>query len=280
MLHTNCGVLTAANADYWDCLPFLVLSVQDQGGKIAVVDDGLTEKQLDWLKAREVLLFPGKECPEEWRVAKDGPEMRRIPVTAWLKPYRCQQTPFDVTLWIDADAICTRGLAELFARASVRPLLTTDILNIEYSTNAALCVAAGYEACRVVVNAGVLGWSRAYSQLIDDWAETTLRVLHDGRLFKLCTCCDQDTLLLTALREPLWAACVEYDPRYNYPANGLLGEDAAQRKAYALGPNTLKEVREDHPQAFVVHWPWRPKIGGRKPKIAKTPDWMWDGRVV
>lgn len=221
------GVLTGADTAYFYSLQRLVVFCPYP---VAVVDDGLQQTERQWLLERGVQLLEP--------IAPDLPRHKSkssVPWNSFLKPWKCLQSPWEVSYWIDADAIVIHELPELSL-----PFFTAESYNPEAAARSKLLRG---KLTKPPVNAGVFGWQMSNSQFIKDWCELTEQVFEDG-LASECICRDQDVLnlLLQNLSFPILS-----DARLNFPAI---------RKPY----RNFHELKSAHPDAYVIHWNHFPKV--------------------
>lgn len=262
------GVLTAANDAFWRTLHALVRGCQREQVDIAVVDHGLSEVNRQWLVENGVALL---DCKHEYErdlaaIASGHRGHPKAPPEAWWKPLVCQSSPFDHTIWIDADAILLRGAAEMFAALEQGPWLTRDwwIKSDRVpSLYAALCkkiygrLPPDFPEC-CWVNSGVFGFNRGDAWM-DGWRKMCQRITGDSRLLAECRCRDQSALAAWLAGNPKDAPRYIEDSGWNYPANGMMSHEAMRRTIYRPGRDLLKAATIDHPEAKVVHWLGRPK---------------------
>jgi len=192
----GCGVLTACDSAYFPGVQMLVCSLRGLI-PIAVVDLGLDDVQLGWLRARgaQIAAVPA----ENW-VAGRSVSMWQT----WNKPTWCMASPFECTLWLDADTLVVGDLAEVWQLSAVDPLLIAHPDNgREQSRNPDVL----YDALPVkqrlahgAVQAGVIGLPAATSRrLLDRWAWCVSRVFKNT--YPHTTACwDQGALLWAAER--------------------------------------------------------------------------------
>jgi hypothetical protein len=112
---SGCGVVSAGDDCYFPGLQFLALSLQEKA-PFVVFDLGLVGGQREWLLRRGVrvvgvvdddLLVPRSEIM--WQT--------------WNKPAFLAASPFEVSLWIDADCFVVGDLRPLFDVAGEHPLV-------------------------------------------------------------------------------------------------------------------------------------------------------------
>lgn len=262
------GILTGAKAAFWPTLAALVSSCLEAKVEISVVDCGLRLRHRRWLASKGVSLLP---APCDIRATLSGLRRRNrgmSDIAAWLKPAICLNSPYEDTVWIDADAVVTRDHHELFrlldegswvasekwVDSADLPDLYRDLLQLRLGG----APAPFAQACKI--STGAFGFRRD-DEWLASWRDVCAELMQDVRALPLCRCRDQSALVMmycSAL--DLEMPRVIDDDRFNYPANGLKREDRFKRKRYPLDANLLSAVRDDHPHAIVVHWMGRPKV--------------------
>ncbi|MEL6895711.1 MAG: hypothetical protein AAFP90_06395 [Planctomycetota bacterium] len=267
------GILTAAKSPYWHLLRTQINSVCGEGFSIAVVDHGLTDFQRQEIARRggQVVDVPD---PVLWdhSIADNREGQTIVPYRSWLKPWVCQHSPFDQTVWVDADAITIRNVGRLFDLVADGDFLTLESWTSDQYTlmmyNDLLQRLAdthdlpSRHANASLINAGVLGFS-GRPMWIDQWWELSVKLLSDPSLRKLCETCDQCALVATLCTMDMAVPTprIMRDRGLNWPANGLPSQTNKRRKQYPWGqPDILNRLRDDHPDATVVHW-----LGTEKP---------------
>lgn len=270
------GVLTGAKAAYWPTLAALALACREESVPLAVADHGLTPDQVQVLTADGVLVTP-HACPDVLAPARGNHRPPSAP-EAWLKPRVCLQSPFERTVWIDADAVPVRDVRGLFELPC--PWLTRDWWCNVGSTRTRygkLLAALGLPLAdprTLHVNSGVFSFHHGDLWILD-WATMCDRILLSPDLLRLCGPRDQSALVAVLAQgngPPL-----SDDRTLNYPANGLPSVRMHERRRYPTDPAVmLSAVRADHPKARVVHWlgklkPW--SWGTELPPGTFTKDW-------
>lgn len=262
------GILTGASAIHWPCLGALAIAAANQGIGFAVADHGLK----DWQRA--TLERAGVLWVEHERPGLDDVKSRHkfsSDIKAWWKPWICLAAPFELTAWVDSDAVVTGDLSGLFEQAGQSPCVSTQ--RLWQPDGSALYRGVvdgllGTEASRDVMprfaqlNSGVVAWRRN-EPLIREWRDWCLRIMTDEHLSPLCRVRDQTGLLVAVV-----ARAMRGDPlptlledRYNTPADYLRSGLSKNRLPIRLDPGgLLADATSRHPGAVVVHW-----LGGLKP---------------
>lgn len=262
------GVITGAHAAHWPCLGALALGAHRNVCGFAVADHGLSDwqrKELDRVGVRWIT----HEQPDLSNVRnrlKIVSEMR-----AWWKPWVCLASPFDVTAWIDSDAVVTGDLAELFAMTERGPCVSTQRLWMDgwgKLYREMLTSAVGMETAErwgpdvTNINSGVVAWRRG-DTLLTDWRDACFWLMTDPDLSPLCPVRDQAGLALALVIRSQQGrdAVTLLGDEWNVPADYLPGAKSKHRKPVSLNPEKLLAVAiRRHPMARVVHW-----LGGMKP---------------
>jgi hypothetical protein len=263
------GVLTAANDAFWRTLNTLVRGCIALDVPIAVVDHGLSKAHCEWLTKRSATVIKGSQSYERSlrEIAVDHKNFNpKAPPEAWWKPLVCLESPFERTIWIDADAILLRGAEEMFAAIDSGPWLTRDWWvpsNRAAGLYESLIMAvhgkkpSNFPEC-VWVNSGVFGFSRGDAWL-EGWRDMCQTITGNPEYLSHCRCRDQSALAAWLAANPSTAPRFIEDDRWNYPANGKMAKDAKLRTNYLPTVDLLATCKIDHPEAYVVHWLGRPK---------------------
>lgn len=257
----NRGVLTSASSPYWLTLKLLLMACGEAGVDVAVADQGLLPWQLEWLldNGNAVLSVPRENAAQHQSANFD---------LAWDKPAICLTSPFEQTIWIDSDAVPLRNLEQMFADLEMGPWLSLENFVTELHTRQVYLrlvhrlyghIPPFYtEASKI--NTGVFGFIKG-DPWLKDWAGRCDKYLADAELKKECTLHDQHALVaLLCDPQVVDKPRIHQDRSLNCPANGLGLKESSQRKQYPWeSPDCLELLRNDHPQATVVHWLGRPK---------------------
>jgi predicted O-methyltransferase YrrM len=255
------GVLTSASSPYWLTLRLQLQACGEAGVDMAVADQGLLPWQVDWLvdHGATVLMMPGSTELQHEQANFD---------LAWDKPAICRTSPFEETIWIDADAIPLRHLDLMFDYLQDGAWISLENYVSELHARQLYLrllhaifghIPAFYsQASRI--NSGVFGF-RQGDQWIKDWGTWCDIILSNPTLKQVCDLHDQHALV-AVLCDPqiVDRPKIQDDRSLNCPANGLAIKESSRRKQYPWNAdNCLELLRTDHPQASVVHWLGRPK---------------------
>ncbi len=263
------GILTAANSDFWPILRHHVRSCREQGFDVTVVNHGLIPRQIAAIASigGKVIEHPREAkfslSPRQIREKQDLGNRYEL---AWYKPLLLQASPFDETLWIDADAIPLRGISNLFDLLKDGPFISNDWWcrpwRDMYGTAVRQILGSLPDAffASTWVNSGVFGVRRS-DPVICNWIENCHKIMNDDVALAGSPCRDQTALAVTLSKNPELMRVIS-DWRINMPVNGLIDHQSSQRKNYNFfGPHVMDRLRNDHPHAWVIHWlgpkPWK-----------------------
>jgi hypothetical protein len=187
----GCGVVTAADDCYFPGLQFLAVSLADRC-PLCVYDLGLAGSQLDWLRCRGVPVVA--VCDDDLVVPRGEPMWQ-----TWNKPVFLGASPFDCSLWIDADCLVVGDLGPLFEAVRFAPLVFRHVdprvyqpVNSEGLYNR-FPVRGSRLACGV--QAAVVGVSQGDpGGLVSEWGRACAMFWEPG-LSQLVRCWDQGALL-------------------------------------------------------------------------------------
>lgn len=264
---TTAGIVTAANHSHWRCLAATVLFANLHRIPIAIADHGLTDAQRSNLKRFAVHWIRHQEP----HIPSDMPPHHAIaPPRAWQKPWVCLASPWERSLWIDADAVPVH---------SIRQALENHSPTLQIATNTTWNQSSAYLYARLLttidptaetltdehpetaVNTGVFAWTKG-NQLIDQWRAHAANILAQPHLHGLAGVRDQSAMFLALRFHRLnGGQLVEYlAPEWNTPADNLPAPAANQRRPTPANPTHFLAVAiARHPTAKIVHWLGFPK---------------------
>lgn len=278
---TTRGVLTASDdrRDLARTLPALVQSCRNKSIPITVIDHGLSGVQRRDLRRRGAHIV---KCDADYGknmgyIEKRHAGDKRASIRAWLKPLICSRVaPYDLNIWIDADAVLLRGEDEMFAKVEecggfltrdwwvvgepekMRGLYGKVIQRIYCPERDEPWLSDEEMSSLCHVNSGVFGWRKGAAWL-DGWADMCSRIVNDPEALGKCRCRDQSGLAVWLAGRRENAPPFVEDVRWNYPANGLSAGRREHRKIPPQNVDLLVAARRMHPDAYVVHWLGRPK---------------------
>jgi len=263
--NTTSGIVTGASSEHWPCLGAIAIAAAEESLGFAVADHGLEAWQRDELE------HLGVRWIEHGRPSLDDAKSHRKSendLRAWWKPWICKASPFDLSLWVDADAVLVGDMSELFEKAKLQPCISTQA---RWSPSGRVYrpllqelfpqVDATVSADLLTINSGLLAWSRN-EPLIDEWMQYCERIMPTelaGRVIVR----DQAALLCALLRRYLDGdvGVTLLESAWNVPADNLPSGKSKARKPISLDPcELLATAKRRHPDAKLVHW-----LGGVKP---------------
>jgi hypothetical protein len=257
-MESNFGVLTGASCHYFQCLKLMVHSLNEQGIPLTVLDDGLNGEQIQWLEGKDVVVDDGTSgiVAERFFFNPNNPQI------IYEKPFKCLKSPYEKTVWIDADAIPLKDTMLFFDLLDKNEAFFTKDYYSEQSVSDQLMRelrAPNAEEIDLHFNSGVFGWNST-CEAIELWASVSHYVSTVPELRVLPRCCDQD-MLCYAVHALEMDDLILDGIEYNTPANFYKDEDAEQRKSYEGEDfELLEKIGEDHPSSLVVHWMGLPKL--------------------
>lgn len=264
---TDRGIITGATAKHWPHLAAIALAANQHNIPLAIADHGLTETQRQNLNQFAVRWIHAPHPPIP-PAAATAPAI--ADPKAWAKPWICLASPFDRTLWIDADAIpLLNNLQPLDPNNTAFQIATDNPWNPRSAAmytrlNHALPNLAAPETpdpTAPACNTGIIAWTR-HDPLITRWANTAEILLSHPELTPLCRVRDQSAMWI-AIRDHQTETRQHpsyLDPTWNWPADGLPATEAKNRLPIPYEPHALLETtRKRHPWANIVHWLGRPK---------------------
>lgn len=263
------GVLTGATHHYWTTLRLQVMACREAEVDVAVADHGLTTAQREWLRSQQVDVLD----PPDGTVAGSSQERAMCEWNldnAWQKASLCLASPFDDTIWIDADAVPIGGLDAMFDELDTGSWVTRESFITDLDARQLYLRIVDWVEGRIPknysqisqLNSGVFAFRRE-DAWIRRWSELCEEILDDAEAVRLCWLRDQHALVALLCRSDGAGASPRIlDNRgWNWPANGWTSDKSQQRKQYPWGaPECLELIRRDHPGVSVVHW-----LGGPKP---------------
>ena len=261
------GIVTGAKAIHWPVLAAIALSTNQHALPLAIADHGLTDTQRRYLRAFNVLWINAPEPPIPTILP---PHHAIAEPRAWTKPWTCQASPFERSMWIDSDAVpLFQTLAPLHPQTETFMIATDG----PWNPNAAGMYHALETACpnpsapahtprhALTCNTGIMAWTKG-EPIITSWRNHAATLLAHPHLLALCGVRDQSAMHLT-LRDHAAATGrtpTFLDNTWNTPADNLPAAESANRRPIPVDPRKLLETtRQRHPTANVVHWLGRPK---------------------
>lgn len=246
------GIVTAADANAFRDLQFLIRSIQQQEATypMVVYDLGLTANQRDWIQEAGIrcMSFPTEDSPIR-RVKKMGWWQ------SWLKPFYLFHAPFDRVLWIDTDCTVLGDLSEAFEVIRQGPLLVRDSTDVRTENDPRLYsflkVPTDAQVSGISVNAGVVGLCKHRDKcLLNAWGYGVQWIADNPDKQKLVAWVDQGILLWAILTNSIQNQ-IRDDLRWNQPS---FESTDLIKSAVTNGHSVLEEVRLRFPDAGIVHW--------------------------
>lgn len=273
---TNCsvnengsrGVMTAAGANYFPGLQHLWESISQfaPSCSIACVDLGLNTSQRDWCRSHDIQLIEMLdvvpiELLDAFSDKRNRSQTFQQSRLLWPRPWLVDASPFENTLWIDADAIVIRSLSELFPEIEKDVVVFTDANHPPSSPNHPKLyqLLPVHEVTAKFVNSGVLGVQRGRdNDLIASWKYCVEQAATRLEVRRLISWHDQGALLW-ALHKTMRTHLIRQDVTWNCPPHGFNASRRSERKRYPRA-TFLKDLQRDHPEAGIVHYMSRPKL--------------------
>jgi hypothetical protein len=249
------GVITGGNIKFAPTLEAMALSLQEQGISLLVKDHGLGQP------LRDKLAGYGAIVEEDYTTYSTSlKDITRasgtIPKETWIKPLLCLSSPFERSLWLDADTVPLRDTHKLFEKGS---FVTRDHFipqSLAEYTGRLLARALNKQfiAKYSRINAGVIGFCPADPWLAE-WARLCAEIIQDRKLTRLCVGLDQSVLVTVLCERTLPMPRLLRNSAMNYPVDGFGYKSTHSRLEYpADGKALLAMVRERHQRQLVVHW--------------------------
>ena len=193
----------------------------------------------------------------------------------YYKPYYMLQSPYDYTLWIDADAVVLKELDEIFAKINDGIFFTTDYFAPETCLNDSrlyeeYSAPVPLEHENIAINTGVLGYHFPRDKhIFEKWFKNVNIVNKNPHLKNYIKLYDQGVFIWT-MRETGNIGDIHTDPKYNYPAKRNLYEYHENKFDYdykwpspdmpKMGGDIIDNIKLDNPNAVIAHFAGRPKL--------------------
>lgn len=258
----NCGILTQSDDVYFDHLRLLVYSLSKTNRDVPIVcaDSGLSVANRRW-------------CLENGVQLKSFSPNRLTSVmkykSTWLsKPRLFLTSPFERTIYIDADCCVVGSLSDVFADLD-------DLLFTPESFGVSAISETPYFLLRNIrperyINSGIFGYNASSSlarRFLDSLVLSADAASKSPEILSTLWCMDQDLMQELVGLHGL-ERFIHADDTLNFPANGALFATVNCRKVYSMDYSVaFDEVVRDHPGVRIVHWPFMPKAFGHVPGI-------------
>jgi len=256
------GVITGATARYWSCLGALASGVAKNELSFAVADHGLE----DW--QREELSRLGALWVEHAQPALSGANCSTATaaIQALWKPNVCAATPFDKTIWVDADAVVIGDIRPLFELLDSNCFCSsqhayTPVSHGTYEVDGfellPKTVMRRWLPALQCINTGFVGFRRD-AAFLAEWLAICEKILAAEASGAFRSKLRDQFAFFVAAAARLEAgepAPLVLDASYNWPADGLSVQQQEHRKQVPADPNAFYKLAcERHPEAKVVHW--------------------------
>lgn len=262
------GVMTAAGASYFPGLQHLRESISQftPSCSIACVDLGLSTIQQDWYHSQNIQLIEmldvvPSQLLKAFSEERDRTQSFQQSKLLWPRPWLVAASPFENTLWIDADAVVIRPLDDLFLEIEKGVVVYTDTNHPPSSPNHPHLyqLLPVPEVTAKFVNSGVLGVQRGRDDdLIESWKYCVEQAAKRLEVRRLISWHDQGALLW-ALHKTKRTHLIRQEVTWNSPPHGFNASRRVERKRYPKA-TFLTDIQRDHPQIGIVHYMSRPKL--------------------
>lgn len=250
------GVITACNKTHFVGLQMLIYSIKIRFEvPIFIFDVGMTEEQISYLNDIPNIKVE-KFVPVE--------ELKNLHYwEAWAKPFYTKNSPFEKTIWIDADAVVTGDLFELIIRSKEKPLFTCDHSGVADGTLNGINLynelpIDGIEKdSPPYINTGVyVVESSRDKKLLSTWCYCVNKAIKNQIISSNVTCWDQGACKW-ALQKLNMIDTIVSDVELNYPA--LL-----RQRVLPASPSGIKTIMHGLKYAvmnniLIYHWMGNPK---------------------
>lgn len=265
------GIVTLADSYFFPGLEMLYLSVQESlPMPVACFDIGLTDEQKNAaaLKYPDLWILPLPETRDVTaiREAFDTPDQKIRPARPgkrewplWLCPFLIAESPFTSVYWLDCDLVVLRNLEGLFGLLDDGPVFTPENLAPEATPNKPalydlLPLERKFDPAVPTINGGVSGWHLERDrEALEAYMHPIRRACVDLAVRDAISWHDQGSLIWgiqkcglehRVVETWMWNLCVEHT--------------RASGKSYPWGAGTLAILRDEVPEANLLHWNGRP----------------------
>lgn len=263
------AVVTLADAHYFPGLLTLYHSIQ-KSYPVPVVcyDIGLTSEQkaLVTKRSHPRLYIEPIPTTSEIQLIKstlDGgslakPGKREWPL--WVCPFLIAACPFRRVFWLDCDLVVLRDLQGLFEMLDHGPVFTQENLAPEQTPNKPdlyelLPIDRKYDPRLPTLNGGVSGWDLVRDKsVLQAYMYPVLQACEDSNVRKAISWHDQGALIWAVQKNGL-----ENRVTKDWKWNLCVVHSQAVNKQYDWNsPRLLEKLREDAPNANLLHWNGNP----------------------
>ncbi len=258
--YQHCGVLTGADTSFFKGLQLLYRSVREQvAWPFMVTDQGLTEAQRAWCAENDIAIQPLPLLPKQGCIRSEA-EWR-----IWVKPYFIRRCPYAHVLWIDSDAVALRNLTTAFRLVADQFCVFPEVSDPHGTRNPRELYRrfpTPVSPSKTAINAGIVFSNPSRDrEILDTWCWMVANAIEDEATTPLVLHQDQGALLWTLHKLDRLDA-VYPDTTWNATPHNLVRGQHGLRKKYPDDERLFDLLRQDHPEARIVHWLWRPKLHG------------------
>lgn len=261
-MSSSYGIITGANSVNWICLSALAIGAHKNKIGFAIADHGLEKWQ------RTELERIGIQWIEHKKIDLPKLNTNSVDLRAWWKPWICQASPFEKSIWIDNDSVIIGDITPLFKYdlcvgnhkiwiGHRRWIQSQDLAEKIFDKDR----LKNYYLKTKDMNCGVIGFTKN-NPFIQEWIDMTEYLFKNKELLDLCVAKDQNAFILTCIKRLIENKDIPYilENKYNYPAEGLNNKYKHKRKKISKNPNLfLKDTIKKNPKQIIVHWISRPK---------------------
>jgi len=256
------GVITLADSSFFPGFVLLYESIQrSYPVPVTCFDGGLTENQRQWVDEHLVncTVTPIPDIDDIHIVVENlggispnGTDESML----WVCPFLISNSPYQRTLWLDADLIVVDRLGGLFELIDDGPVFTLENNDPSCTANNASLYSEmplgknNEDATRApLVNAGVSGWDLVRDgDVIKNYIAPILEACRNEKVRQAISWHDQGCLIWAVQNSGLHER-VLHDTKWN-----LCARHSVKEMNYSLEENLCDQVREAYPDANIVHW--------------------------
>ncbi len=259
------GFLTAGNEAFAPGVRAIVHCLRVQNDlPLAVIDHGFEHDTVAFFRRCGATIIPDWLKSPAVKVNGDC----KIPARSWQKPEFLKRSPFDETVWIDADAIPVREPARILELLSRGPFLTPETYvshegAFNLSRNLLRAVfgkVPDHYRLLAPINAGVIGFHRG-DAWVEEWSKVNAEIMRTPSWSTLCNCLDQSTLLVTLLKLNGVGPRTLTTTAYNSTAEHRVKSERPLCGVYTPSDSAVfvEQIKAGTPFASVVHFIDSPK---------------------
>ena len=253
-LASNEGIVTATDSHHFIGLQMLYSTLMmTHECKVAVCDLGMDKRQLSWCSRQRNLIVMGSMLDK----LRTNQQMRS---PKWNKPYALYVSPFEKSLWMDADTVVLDDLEKLFDILEREPVVFSGKEEIT-PDNAFFMrmpeqISTPYWS--YYPNTAVLGINRARDfWLLRDWLYAIELIESNHKIFSAARHYDASALGWALAKNDRLGLAME-NTIYNFSSQ--IGRLHNLPLVYGSPHEMLASMKSDFPIAHVVHFscpkPW------------------------